>query len=883
MQKIILFISLVLSSCLMNAQNISFSYTIIPPGYTSQQAQQINDVKVISDTLFWIAFQQIGLARYDGTTWTLYNTSNSALPSNTIQAVEVDASGRVWAGTPAGLAGFDGTIWTIYHTMNSGITGNHILSLKATGNNLWIGTRSGVSYFDGVSFSNYTTANSALSNDTIHRIVIHNNEVWFCTSQGLNRFVNNTWAAWYFPEGLITNVAFDFNGDAWVVTHGKLYRLNLNSGNSDDFEQTLFPEKFNEQIDLFIPRYALVSAANGDIYFLLKQMDSFSRFGNIFRYSLSGLEHYYVNFDSLHNPFIRGTYLFTLSGNRLLIASRMAITNKFLIYDFSASPPDLEFNFSLENIKSIDRNNVKARVLTRGDMHWNTASQKYEVPQGSHRHTVFASAFWIGGLDENGQLRVAAQTYRQSGIVNFYPGPIQGINMPFDSASCQRYDRIWKINADKIEEFKINFLNGNVSNGTYTIPDDFKTWPANGNNGLTGSFAPTVDYNNDGIYNPYDGDYPKITGDQMLFWLFNDSLNRHYYFTDSSLTLGLEVHAKAYAFERYGTSALHTALNNTTFYHYRIINRSPHNYDSVYIGLWSDLDLGNYLDDLIGCDSSLNAGYVFNGDNNDEGSNGYGINPPMQSVLVLSGPQAYAGDGIDNNNNGLTDEPAEDCRMTGFFMYENVSMPPLGTPQSAVHFYNYMRSRDYNGQPVADPLTGVNSNFMYNGTPYSPTFPVSGVIIPGDRRFIIGTGPFRLLAGEETCIEFAFIFSRDTTGPNGLNTSVAANIAAIQAVHAFYRDSIHSSCAAFPAGIQQPPSSEVKLRIFPNPVTNYLRIEIAGTSDASAFEITDLSGRKVLSGTLRHPLLSVELLSSGLYFITVKTNKGMLAGKFIKQ
>ncbi|MEZ4830315.1 MAG: hypothetical protein R3C61_29120 [Bacteroidia bacterium] len=39
-----------------------------------------------------------------------------------------------------------------------------------------------------------------------------------------------------------------------------------------------------------------------------------------------------------------------------------------------------------------------------------------KVPKGSNRHSMFASSLWIGGLDESGQLRVAAQTYRQSGI-----------------------------------------------------------------------------------------------------------------------------------------------------------------------------------------------------------------------------------------------------------------------------------------------------------------------------------------------------------------------------------------------------------------------------------------------------------------------------------
>ena len=44
-------------------------------------------------------------------------------------------------------------------------------------------------------------------------------------------------------------------------------------------------------------------------------------------------------------------------------------------------------------------NNVRATILGGGDMWWNLDNGQYEVPQGSGKHSMFAGALWIGGLD----------------------------------------------------------------------------------------------------------------------------------------------------------------------------------------------------------------------------------------------------------------------------------------------------------------------------------------------------------------------------------------------------------------------------------------------------------------------------------------------------
>lgn len=880
MKKFFTFFILLFLMETVHAQNITQYIQILPPGYTSAQARLMNDFKVLNDSIFWIGFQLIGLGRYDGVTWNVYNPSNSSMPSNQVNAVETDGS-IIWAGTAAGLVKFDGLNFTVYNTFNSGITGNYVLSLKKKGSDLWIGTRQGVSKFDGATFINYTTGNSGLANDTVNTIVTRTNEVWFCSNNGLSRFANNIWTTWNFPFNQITNAVFDFNGDVWALS-GNVYKLNPSSGIVADFANEVFPDYYNEQLPLTFPRYCITADASGQVYFVFNPPNAFN-YATFGKYDLSGIKHFYTDDNNQQGFKIfngQGTRLIPLSGNRMLVAPRLASTNLVGILDYLAQPPFLNFHpNALENNRHLDRNNVKARILSRGDMHWNLYSATYEVPKGSSKHSVFSSALWIGGIDENGELRTAAQTYRQQAGLDFYPGPIEGLNIPFDSVSCQQYDRIWKINKEKVDEFITNYQNGNVSNGTYKINNDFLTWPATGNGAVTGSLAPFHDYNLDGTYNPYDGDYPLITGDQMLYWMFNDSLGPH---TETeSKPIGIDIQAKAYVLNRPGNSFLDSVLHHTTFYHYRIANRSIHNYDSVYIGLWCDVDLGKYDDDMIACDSTLNAGFGFNGDNDDEGADGYGLNPPMQNLQVLSGPLPYPNDGIDNNNNGQMDEPGEECRMTNFMHYVNDFNPVNGNPVTKYHYYNYMKTLNRDSTAVVG-IGGYDTKFVLNGQPYSSNFPLPSTWIPTDQRFLIGSGPFRLHAGEETCIEFAYIFTRNTSASNGLNTSIATNIAALQAVESFYRDSLHASCYNFPLLVNDQQKQNFTLHAYPNPVTGILKLNLSDFVEPVHYLINDLTGRNTMTGVYSPAGINVSRLQQGFYLLKAKTGNEWKSVKFVK-
>src|SRR6185436_19700400 len=66
--------------------------------------------------------------------------------------------------------------------------------------------------------------------------------------------------------------------------------------------------------------------------------------------------------------------------------------------------------------KDLDINNIRSPVYINGDMWWDlVGNAQYEVPKDSRKYSLFAGALWLGGKDIGGNLKVAAQTYRQSG------------------------------------------------------------------------------------------------------------------------------------------------------------------------------------------------------------------------------------------------------------------------------------------------------------------------------------------------------------------------------------------------------------------------------------------------------------------------------------
>jgi len=417
----------------------------------------------------------------------------------------------------------------------------------------------------------------------------------------------------------------------------------------------------------------------------------------------------------------------------------------------------------------LDINGVNTSVGP-GAMCWDLMDAKYEVPKGSGIHSIFSHDLWIGGVDDGGQLRVAAQTYRQGGS-DYWPGPVSD-SIYHNDVDMANYDRVWKV--DKTE---IDYHIANYNNGTYVMPNAIENWPAHGDvsMGQAPNLAPFIDVDNDGNYIPLNGDYPDIKGDQAVYIIKNDIGDVH---TESNAEqIGLEIHIMYYAYR----CDNYPELNHTVFAKTTLYNRGGHNLNDAYIGTWTDMDLGYYLDDYVGCNVPLNLSYTYNGDTDDEGAAGYGFNPPAQGLVYL---------------NGTMDK----------FVYYNNDFTVTGNPSSAPDYYNYLRGIWKDNVPMTyggdghGSGTGSTTNFcdyMFPGaTDLNFTTPWSEVIAgntPADRRFLMTNGPFDLDTNTSYTLEYAFVFAWDSTSANGGSVPLLFNYT--QNIQDFYDGVLAMPCS----------------------------------------------------------------------------------------
>lgn len=426
-------------------------------------------------------------------------------------------------------------------------------------------------------------------------------------------------------------------------------------------------------------------------------------------------------------------------------------------------------------------NNVRTIIYSGSDMWWDlfgSGSAYYVVPKVDEKAKWISSNFtgniWFGGVDNGGQLRVAAQTYRQDGI-DFWTGPLSMVDASITPDVCSQYDKVFRMTRKEVDDF---------TSGSHTITDNIRNWPGNGDisKNQDPNLAPYVDVDNNGYYDPAVGDYPaynvpglptssqtsgknglgickaRLFGDETLWWVYNDNGGIHGHTQGNAL--GMEIRAQAFAFKTTDD------INNMTFYSYELVNRSAFTLKKTYMSVATDADLGYYLDDYVGCDVGRGLGYLYNGEGFDptvSGTNGYGDYIPALGVDFFQGPLADSADGIDNNMNGVIDEYGEQIIMSQFLYYNN-NFP--GTPQqtqdpsNASQTYGYMTGHWRDGTPYTcggNAYGGtVPTNYVFpdNTYPSIATIPpnpcatgwteISAHNQPNDRRIIQSAGAFTL-------------------------------------------------------------------------------------------------------------------------------------------
>jgi uncharacterized delta-60 repeat protein len=75
---------------------------------------------------------------------------------------------------------------------------------------------------------------------------------------------------------------------------------------------------------------------------------------------------------------------------------------------------------------------------------------------------------------------------------------------------------------------------------------------------------------------------------------------------------------------------------------------------------------------------------------------------------------------------------------------------------------------------------------------------------------------------------------------------------------------------------------DIKINVYPNPVSDYLKFSIPNDINISSYEVFDITGKKIDSNILFKNFIDVNNYINGIYFVRLKTENGVLIRKFIK-
>ncbi len=462
-------------------------------------------------------------------------------------------------------------------------------------------------------------------------------------------------------------------------------------------------------------------------------------------------------------------------------------------------------------------NNVRARLLTGGDIWWNLSEGKYIVPKPApgfpEVSAIYAGGVWVGGLDPNGALKLAGVTYRQGNATDFYAGPLDEGGQT-NLEVCENWDQFFVVEGEEVLRFAAKY-DESIRNGLPfpcdSIPDNIKYWPGRGNPFFNEKYDfPLPDQNlgdfydeiGDGKYDPCGGDFPIVTirgcgaknkshalelmPDEAVFWVYNDNGGPHRLTQATAIQMEIQVQAFGYA--------TNDEINDMTFYRFKLINKASDDIRDCYFAMWVDADLGCFDDDYIGCDVDRSLAYVYNQDDQDgnpgtsctNGVETYGLDIPILGIDYFRGPRGpkvFCGEDVDGNKILCDPEPGTgrqdtliELGMTSF-LYQNLgeSNPPEATQDPIVdfEFYNILRGFWKDGTPVTfgdsgfNPLSEESVKYAFPDPPNDETgWSMCTANLPlDDRRTVQATGPILLQPGAKNELIIGAVFVPDIDYP----------------------------------------------------------------------------------------------------------------------
>ncbi len=282
---------------------------------------------------------------------------------------------------------------------------------------------------------------------------------------------------------------------------------------------------------------------------------------------------------------------------------------------------------------------------------------------------------------------------------------------------------------------------------------DWDNWPAD-------IGAPYIDIDRNGVWTP-SIDQPGIPGFKQLIWFVTNDLDiTNMAAFAGAPPLGIEA--------QYTYWIQHTALSDDVlFKRVRLINKSSLAIDDMYLTQWTDPDLVDFSENLAGSDSLRSMGYVY-----ESGGFGSGIIFPELAAgyTLLQGPIVPStGDTAQFDfRTKLNHKNIQASSFVYMAAGAGPSDPPQGIYEGTQAWYNWLRgysptfdienpSPNYVG---TGPNVGQPTRWMLSGDPVTDPNGNNGdvdAIPPGDRRFIISTGPFAIANGDTQEVVWALV------------------------------------------------------------------------------------------------------------------------------
>jgi hypothetical protein len=336
----------------------------------------------------------------------------------------------------------------------------------------------------------------------------------------------------------------------------------------------------------------------------------------------------------------------------------------------------------------IEINQVETNITNFGEFGKTSAnSSGCWWPKGSANAYIFGAGIWVAGIAGSDSVVINGYNTVGSGE-ECIPGPPQYNEEHITNPACHPEYRLF------------------VS----TVAGDWAEWPY-------------VDSLGEKI----------VLGDQDTYCFFNshrDSSQSEEPFISIDLTITRHTFA--------WTQAL---LENMLFFEYFIENTGTEDLTGMYVGIGTDLDIGNADDDLVGLDRGRSLGYTYTTTQ----EAGWDAIPPYYiGFSFLQGP-------IADDTVLVGQDPANP---------DTVIMPGERIPLTA--FKKFTRDVDANDDHERY-LVMAGYDFTITPPVYNP-FGDSMDTEPSDKRMAMSAGPFNLAPGEADTIVMAMMFSNGNTG-----------------------------------------------------------------------------------------------------------------------